>query len=225
MLSVITVKLRNAVNVTMGISGSSLKLMVLASILYSFDPLKIGLRRKDILDWVLHSELIIYGSIVVPLVFLDPLTSDEKNSLNQRLLRMLKSLVKEGLIIRVLKDNKQVFYLIDKDALSEVMECIAECQGKELSLDNEEWIKSFRDEIISRSTYLKLPDYFYMIPIEGWLFREITLEEFRSRTMKLVGDVLEPQILEQYEIMTENQRRRKEGGGPPYLSVSDFSFS
>ena len=184
----------------MSLSKSSLKICVLSFISKSFDPFKIGLRRKAIFDQVIKRSR--YDSI----------TRDEKNALNMRLQRVLQNLIQEGLIKKENKGHQQTFYLLEKDAFREYLEYAEEYLGKEVFLDKEEYDKNFKQNIINRSDYLKLPEYMDMIPITDILHYDILVpyEEFRSRIMNVAIEVLEPQIRAQYELMKEDYERAVE---------------
>ena len=178
----------------MSLSKSSLKICVLKFISKSHDPFKIGTRRKVILDKVINRSSLVHG----------PITDDEKNVLNTRLQRMLNSLVKEGLIKKENKGHQKTFYLLEKGAFPEYLELLEEHYGKGL-FDKEERYKKFRQSLISRSDYLKLPEYIDVVSLHDVLVLRRTVpipyEEFRSKIMTVAIEVLEPQIKAQYELM------------------------
>ncbi len=183
----------------MSLSRSSLKIWVLRSISKSFDPFKIGLRRKAILDQVIQRSRLIH----------DPITTDEKNALSMRLQRVLRNLVQEGLIKRENKGHQQTFYLLEKDAFGEYLEYCEKILGEEIFLDKNEYEKNFKQDIINRSDYLKLPEYMDMIPITDAIHCDVLVpyEEFRSSIMNVAVEILEPQIRAQYKLMKEDYDR------------------
>ena len=176
-------------------SASTLRLWILGFISESFKPFEIGLRRRAILDQVIRRSRLSQEQI----------TTDFKNAMDMRLLRVLKSLVQEELIKKVKKGHKQTFYLLGNGAYSEYLEYLEEYAGVEIFLDKREYDKIFRNKIISRSDYLKLPDYMDMIPITDMIHRDLTYDEFRSKIMTVASEVLEPQIKAQYELMKKDQ--------------------
>ena len=182
----------------MSLSKSSLKICVLRFISQSFAPFKIGLRRKSIFEQVIYRTRLIHG----------PITRDEKQALNMRIQRLLNSLVQEGLIKRDNKGHQMTFYLLEKDAFSEYLEYLEEYADEKLLLeeklyDKEVYNKIFRQKIINRSDYLKLPEYLDLIPFNDTFHYGILIpyEEFRSRIMNVVIEVFDPQIRVQYENM------------------------
>jgi len=117
---------------------------------------------------------------------------------------MLNSLVKEGLIKKENKGHQKTFYLLEKGAFPEYLELLEEHYGKGL-FDKEERYKKFRQSLISRSDYLKLPEYIDVVSLHDVLVLRRTVpipyEEFRSKIMTVAIEVLEPQIKAQYELM------------------------
>lgn len=174
----------------MDLSRSSLKMWVLGFISVSYEPFKIGLRRKAIFDQVIQRFRLTRG----------PITSDDKNNLNMRLQRVLQNLVKEGLIKKENKGQQKTFYLLEKDAFRDYLEYLEEHVCEE-EWDKEEYEKNFRQVIINRSDYLRLPEYWDMIPITEILQGDIPYEKFRSIIMNIAIEVLEPQISAQYDLM------------------------
>ncbi|MBA7610666.1 hypothetical protein ES703_17878 [subsurface metagenome] len=136
-----------------------------------------------------------------------------------RLERVFKRLVKDGLIKKENKGHQKTFYFLEKDGFQELVEYIDEDVGAE-AWDKELYEKVFRQKIISRSDYLKLPDYMDMISITDILNTDLAYEEFQAIIMDLVVEVLEPQIRAQYELMKEADERMANAVSIVGISVS-----
>jgi len=170
---------------------AGLKLLVLITIMASFAPFKIGLRRKDIfkqvLIWLSRGQGVF--------------SYDDKAALNMRLQRLLKRMVGEGLLKRDDKGHKKVFYKLHEDAYIQYMKHEGFLKDEN---DLDEYKKSIRNTIINQAGFLILPPYIKLIGNYD-PYEELDYESFKAKMIENIVEILEPQIQKQWDVLDKEK--------------------